>query len=321
MKILVTGGAGFLGSHLCERLLAAGHDVTCLDDFSTGRRGNVRALAGPRFTLIEHDVRHPFDVPADRVYHLASPASPVHYQADETRTLLTNVLGTSHALDLALKHGARFLLASTSEVYGDPLEHPQPETYFGNVNPTGPRACYDEGKRAAETLAYAAQRQRGADLRVARIFNTYGPRMLAEDGRVVSTFIVQALRGEPLTVHGDGSHTRCFCYVDDLISGLVALMDSSTTDAPVNLGSDVEIPVRELAQQVLTLTGSVSKLDVRPTPADDPRRRKPDLSRARTLLGWRARTSLGDGLRKTIDWFRATAGFRPAPTARPCPPE
>jgi UDP-glucuronate decarboxylase len=303
VRVLVTGGAGFLGSHLCDRLRDQGHAVTCVDNFHTGRRDNVSGVR-----VVEHDVDQPFDFDVERIYHLASPASPPHYQADEVRTLRTNVVGTLNALELARARGARLLLASTSEVYGDPEVHPQRESYHGNVNPLGPRACYDEGKRAAETAASAYARQRGTEVRVARIFNTFGPRMQPDDGRVVSSFIAQALRGEPLTIFGDGAQTRSFCYVDDLVDGLVALMESDVKDGPVNLGNDAEMPVRDLAQKILALTGSRSPLVAKPLPADDPHRRRPDLTRARKLLGWQPRTPLEDGLRRTIEWFRLSAG-------------
>lgn len=306
MKILVTGGAGFIGSHLCESLVAAGHAVTCLDNFFTGRKSNVAHLLDrPGFRLVEHDVVVPFEADVERIYNLACPASPVHYQADPVRTMLTNVQGALNMLQLAERTQARVLQASTSEVYGDPEVHPQVETYWGNVNCTGPRACYDEGKRAAETLFFDCQRSRGVAIRVARIFNTYGPRMLANDGRVVSNFVVQALRGEPVTIYGDGSQTRSFCYVDDLVAGLMRLMESDVTDAPVNLGNPEEYTVKALAHKIVAMTGSASKTVHKPIPQDDPRRRRPDISVAETRLGWRPSTRVDAGLAKTIAYFRA----------------
>ncbi|WP_304306701.1 UDP-glucuronic acid decarboxylase family protein [Pseudacidovorax intermedius] len=314
LRILVTGGAGFLGSHLCERLLRQGHRVVCADDFSTGRRANIAwALAHPRFELIQHDVREPLQLEVDRIFNLACPASPPAYQEDPVRTLETSVLGARHLLALAGRQGARILQASTSEVYGDPQVHPQPEAYWGHVNPIGPRSCYDEGKRAAETLFMDHHRHRGVDVRIARIFNTYGPRMQPDDGRVVSNFIVQALRGEPITLHGDGSQTRSFCYVDDLVEGLMRLMDCDDCGpAPVNLGNPGEFRVRDLALQVLQLTGSHSPLVERPLPVDDPLQRKPDIARAQQLLGWQPQVALAEGLQRTIGHFAQRLG-RPAP--------
>ncbi len=307
---LVTGGAGFIGSHLCERLLDEGARVVCLDSFLTGRRTNVAHLfEDPRFELIEHDVID--DIPPrlrrirfSHIYHLACAASPPHYQADPEHTMLTNVLGTRNMLRLAEETGARLLLTSTSEVYGDPEVHPQPESYCGWVNCTGPRACYDEGKRAAETLAFDFRRAGRAEVRVARIFNTYGPRMRSDDGRVVSNFICQALAGDDITVYGDGSQTRSFCFVDDLVEALLLLMDSQGADGlPVNLGNPEEITVNELIKLIVEMTRSKSKLVKRPLPEDDPKRRKPDISRAKALLGWEMTTSLRDGLSRTIAWF------------------
>ncbi len=302
---LVTGGAGFLGSHLCERLVADGREVICVDNFYTGAKDNLRHLLGhARFELIRHDVWLPLYVEVDRIYNLACPASPVHYQNDPVATTKTSVLGAINMLGLARRRRARLLQASTSEVYGDPQRHPQPESYWGHVNPIGPRACYDEGKRCAETLCFDYRRQHGVDIRVARIFNTYGPRMHPNDGRVVSNFIVQALRGEPVTLYGDGSQTRSFCYVDDLIDGLVRLMERDATEGPVNLGNPAEFTIRELAETVLRLAGSKSELVFRPLPQDDPVQRQPDIARARELLGWQPRVPLEDGLKETIAWFR-----------------
>lgn len=305
MRIIVTGGAGFVGSHLCDRLIAEGHEVLCIDDLSTGSRNNVAHLADhERFRLFEHDVTQPYFAPADRIYNLACPASPIHYQVDPIKTVLTNVQGTIHGLRLAEKTGARFLQASTSEVYGDPDVHPQREDYNGNVNPTGPRACYDEGKRCAETLCYDFHRQAGVDVRVARIFNTYGPRMAVDDGRVVSNFIVQGLRGDPLTIYGEGQQTRSFCYVDDLVTGLILLMEQDRVVSPVNLGNPGEFSIRELAAHVIELTGSQSSLEQRPLPEDDPRQRRPDIGIARTL-GFEPTIQLREGLGRTVEHFRS----------------
>jgi UDP-glucuronate decarboxylase len=323
--ILVTGGAGFIGSHLCEALLDQGHRVTCLDSLLTGSEANVAHLRGRGgFRLVRHDVIEalPRDLAVDEIYNLACPASPQHYQADPVHTLQTSVYGAVNLLALARRTGARILQASTSEVYGDPELHPQPETYWGHVNPTGPRACYDEGKRAAETLFFDVHRRWGVPVKVARIFNTYGPRMQRDDGRVVSNFIVQALEGRPLTVHGDGSQTRSLCYVDDLVRGLVALMSGDDRNAvPVNLGNPQEITVGEIARRVLELTGSSSPIEYRPLPVDDPRRRQPVIDRARHLLGWEPTVGLDDGLRRTIAWFERTSWLahsraRPAESRR-----
>ena len=305
MRALVTGGAGFVGSHLCDRLLADGHEVVALDNLYTGARENVAHLEGnPRFRLVHHDVTQPYHYLVDRIYNLACPASPVHYQRDPVHTMLTSVLGTLHGLRLAQEVGARFFQASTSEVYGDPNVHPQPESYWGHVNPVGPRACYDEGKRAAETLCFDFRRQHRVEVRVARIFNTYGPRMQEGDGRVVSNFIVQALRGESLTLYGDGQQTRSFCYVDDLVEGFVRLMDSpDAITGPINLGNPHEFTIRQLAERVIALTGAKSKLVQRPLPADDPMQRKPDISKAKNLLGWEPKIQLDEGLKKTISYF------------------
>ncbi|MDX6752577.1 UDP-glucuronic acid decarboxylase family protein [Geminicoccaceae bacterium 1502E] len=306
-RILVTGGAGFIGSFLCERLLGEGHEVLCVDNFFTGRRANVAHLLGnPLFELMRHDITFPLYVEVDEIYNLACPASPIHYQFDPVQTTKTSVLGAINMLGLAKRLKVRILQASTSEVYGDPEVHPQQEEYWGNVNPLGPRACYDEGKRCAETLFSDYQRQHGLKIKIARIFNTYGPRMHPEDGRVVSNFIVQALRGDDITVYGDGSQTRSFCYVDDLVDGLVRLMNSpDEVSGPVNLGNPGEFTIRELAERVVNLTGSRSQIVSRPLPADDPTRRRPDIGRARELLGWEPRISLDEGLPKTAAYFRS----------------
>jgi UDP-glucuronate decarboxylase len=304
MRILVTGGAGFIGSHLCERLLAEGHEVICLDNFFTGRRRNVEGLLGQAgFEIIRHDVIEPILLEIDRIFHLACPASPVHYQYNPVKTVKTNVMGTINMLGLAKRVRARLLHASTSEVYGDPEVHPQPETYWGNVNPIGPRSCYDEGKRVAETLCFDYHRQNDVDIRVVRIFNTYGPRMLADDGRVVSNFVVSALRGEDITVYGEGSQTRSFCYVDDLVSGLVAMMAQDSEVGPVNLGNPEEFTILQLAQLVIELTGSSSRIVYAELPQDDPRRRRPDISKARSLLDWSPGIPARDGLLRTIAYF------------------
>lgn len=302
---LVTGGAGFIGSHICERLLAEGDHVICLDNMLTGRLENLAALrADPRFDLIERDVTLPPPrLKIDRVLHLACAASPPHYQADPIHTMMTCVQGTRNYLEVARKSDARFLLSSTSEVYGDPEQHPQPEDYRGCVNTTGPRACYDEGKRAAEALASDYVRVHGLDVRIARIFNTYGPRMRADDGRVVTNFVVQVLKGQPLTIYGDGSQTRSFCYVDDMVSGLLQLLHAESTGGPVNLGNPEEFTIMELAQLVMELSGRQSEIDEHPLPEDDPRRRRPDIGRASRLLGWGPSTSLRHGLVPTIAHF------------------
>ena len=304
-RVLITGGAGFLGSHLCERLLADGHDVLCVDNYFTGRKDNIaHLLSEPLFEAMRHDVTHPLFVEVDEIYNLACPASPIHYQFDPVQTTKTSVIGAINMLGLAKRVKARILQASTSEVYGDPTLHPQPESYRGNVNPIGPRACYDEGKRCAETLFFDYYRQHKTRIRVARIFNTYGPRMHPNDGRVVSNFIVQALKNEPITLYGDGSQTRAFCYVDDLIEGFLRMMaapDAAT--GPLNLGNPVEISVAELARLVIDLTGSRSKLVHRPLPVDDPIQRCPDISDAKALLGWQPKTPLRAGLNRTIAYF------------------
>jgi UDP-glucuronate decarboxylase len=301
---LVTGGAGFVGSHLCDRLLREGLSVIALDDLSTGSRVNLNHLMGRKdFRFVLQDVTNPFEVQADFIFHLACPASPIQYQKNPIKTVVTNVVGTLNGLSLASRIGARFLMASTSEVYGDPDVHPQPETYKGSVNPIGPRACYDEGKRCAETLCFDHHREAGVDIRVARIFNTYGPRMAVNDGRVVSNFIVQALRGEDITVYGDGKQTRSFCYVEDLVEGLYRLMFGDEI-GPVNLGNPGEFTMIELAEQVLELTGSKSKLVKRPLPQDDPKQRRPDITKAKQKLGYEPRVPLRDGLPPTIEYFR-----------------
>lgn len=306
MTILVTGGAGFLGSHLCEYLLQKGHRVICLDNFFTGSRANIEhLLSNPDFKLVEQDIINPFYIEEkiDQIYNLACPASPVHYQFNPIRTVKANTIGVINVLGFAKKHGARIFQASTSEIYGDPLEHPQKESYRGNVNTIGPRACYDEGKRVAETLFFDYHRSHGMEIRVARIFNTYGPRMAKNDGRVVSNFVVQALNGEDITIYGTGEQTRSFCYVSDLAEGFYRLMNSETT-GPVNLGNPVEFTMKELAEKIIRLTGSKSKIVYKPLPEDDPKQRKPDISLAKTKLGWEPVVLLDEGLKKTIDYFR-----------------
>jgi UDP-glucuronate decarboxylase len=309
-RILVTGGAGFLGSHLCERLVAHGHDVLCADNFYTGNKHNLRRLMGlASFELMRHDITFPLYVEVDEIYNLACPASPVHYQNDPVQTTKVNVHGTINMLGLAKRVNARILQASTSEVYGDPTIHPQHELYCGSVNPIGPRACYDEGKRCAETLFFDYQRQHGVRIKVARIFNTYGPRMHPDDGRVVSNFIVQALCGQPITLYGDGSQTRSFCYVDDLIDGLIRLMGSPDDfTGPVNLGNPAEATILELAQKIIALTGSSSQIVFHPLPENDPKRRRPDLTLATERLGYVPHVGWEEGLGKTIDYFREVLG-------------
>jgi UDP-glucuronate decarboxylase len=305
-KTLVTGGAGFLGSHLCERLIADGHDVLCVDNYYTGSRENLANILGhPRFELMRHDVTFPLYVEVDRIFNLACPASPIHYQRDPVQTTKTSVHGAINMLGLAKRTHARILQASTSEVYGDPEVHPQVESYWGRVNPIGPRSCYDEGKRCAETLFFDYHRQSQVQVKVMRIFNTYGPRMHPDDGRVVSNFIVQALRGEPITIHGDGAQTRCFCYVDDLIEAMVRLMDTGPEfTGPVNVGNPHEVTIRELAERIVSLVGGAAKLQFDPLPQDDPQRRRPDISLARSVLDWSPGVALDDGLKQTIDYFR-----------------
>lgn len=304
-RILVTGGAGFLGSHLCQRLIDAGHEVLCVDNFFTGRRANVAHLLDhPRFELMRHDVTFPLYVEVDEIYNLACPASPVHYQFDPVQTTKTSVHGAINMLGLAKRTRAKIFQASTSEVYGDPNVHPQPESYWGHVNPIGPRSCYDEGKRCAETLFFDYYRQHQTRIKVARIFNTYGPKMHPNDGRVVSNFIVQALKGDPITIYGDGQQTRSFCYADDLIEGFIRLMASEDSlTGPVNLGNPGEFTMRELAEMVIRLTNSASKMEFRPLPADDPRQRRPDISLAQEKLGWQPTIKLEDGLKRTIAYF------------------
>lgn len=312
-RTLVTGGAGFIGSHLCTRLVEQGHDVVCLDNFFTGRKKNVVHLMDSKnFELVRHDIVEPYLIEVNRIYNLACPASPVHYQHNPVKTVKTNVLGALHTLGIAKRVGARILQASTSEIYGDPEVHPQPEGYWGNVNCTGIRSCYDEGKRLAETLFYDYHRENGVDVRVARIFNTYGPRMLPNDGRVVSNFCVQALKDDALTLYGDGSQTRSFCYVDDLVEGLMRLMESDEVH-PVNLGNPGEFTIRQLAERVVELSGGRAKIEVRPLPDDDPKRRQPDITRARELLDWEPRISLDEGLPRTFEYFRSEGGAKLGP--------
>ena len=305
MRILVTGGAGFIGSHLCERLLNSGHDVLCLDNFFTGRRANILHLHdNPHFELIRHDVIEPILLEVDQIYNLACPASPIHYQYNPVKTVKTNVMGTINMLGMAKRVRARILQASTSEVYGDPLIHPQREEYWGNVNPIGVRSCYDEGKRLAETLMMDYHRQNHVDIRIARIFNTYGPRMLENDGRVVSNFIVQALRNQPLTIYGKGDQTRSFCYVDELVSALILLMNTDGIDGPVNLGNPREFTIKQLADEVIRLSGSASVVEHLPLPQDDPKQRQPNIARAQALLNWTPQIELREGLQKTISYFK-----------------
>ena len=313
MRILVTGGAGFIGSHLCERLVAEGHEVICLDNFFTGRRQNVSHLLDHKcFELLRHDVTEPLLLEVDQIYNLACPASPVHYQYNPVKTVKTNVMGMINMLGLAKRVRARILQASTSEVYGDPEIHPQPESYWGNVNPIGIRSCYDEGKRLAETLMMDYYRQNNVDTRIARIFNTYGPRMLENDGRVVSNFIVQALKGQELTIYGTGEQTRSFCYVDDLVEGLIQLMNTeangqaASVHEPVNLGNPGEFTMRQLAEEIMRLCGTDVTLRYCPLPADDPKQRQPDITRARQLFGWTPTIPLREGLERAIDYFRGT---------------
>lgn len=304
-RILVTGGAGFLGSHLCEKLVNAGHEVLCIDNFYTGTKQNLRQLVtSPRFEILRHDITFPLYVEVDEIFNLACPASPVHYQSDPVQTTKTSVHGSINMLGLAKRLNAKILQASTSEVYGDPEVHPQDETYWGRVNPIGPRSCYDEGKRCAETLFFDYRRQHNLSIKVARIFNTYGPRMRSNDGRVVSNFIVQALTGRPITIYGDGKQTRSFCYVDDLIDGLIRLMETGDdVTGPINLGNPTEFTMMELAERVIDLTGSRSNIEFSALPVDDPKQRQPNISLARNTLGWSPSVSLHDGLKKTIAYF------------------
>jgi UDP-glucuronate decarboxylase len=310
-RVLVTGGAGFIGSHLCERLLQEGHEVICVDNFYTGTKDNIKHLINnPYFEIIRHDITFPLYVEVDEIYHLACPASPVHYQKDPVFTIKTAVHGTINMLGLAKRTGAKILLASTSEVYGDPEVHPQPEEYRGNVNPIGPRACYDEGKRCAETLFFDYHRHHKVKIKIARIFNTYGPRMQINDGRVISNFIVQALKGEDITVYGDGSQTRSFCYIDDMIEGLIRLMNTpDEVTGPINLGNPKETSILELAQKIIQLTGSNSKIVFKPLPQDDPRRRCPDITKAKLILNWEPKVSLEEGLKTTIEYFKLKLGI------------
>ncbi len=306
-RVLVTGGAGFLGSHLCERLLAEGHEVLCVDNYFTGTRDNIiHLLKNLHFDVLRHDITFPLYVETDEIYNLACPASPIHYQFDPVQTTKTSVHGAINMLGLAKRLKAKIFQASTSEVYGDPRIHPQTEDYYGNVNPVGPRACYDEGKRCAETLFFDYYRQHNLRIRVARIFNTYGPRMHLNDGRVVSTFIIEALKGEPLMVYGDGSQTRAFCYVDDMIEVFLRFMGASDeVTGPINLGNPAEISIRELAEKVLAMTGSKSRIVSKPLPADDPKQRQPDIAKVRELFDWHPKTQLEDGLKETIAYFDA----------------
>jgi UDP-glucuronate decarboxylase len=306
MRILVTGGAGFIGSHLCERLLGEGHEVLCLDNFFTGAKRNIiHLMDAPGFELIRHDITQPILLEVDRIYNLACPASPIHYQYNPVKTIKTSVLGVIHMLGLAKRVRARILQASTSEVYGDPQVHPQTEDYWGNVNPIGIRSCYDEGKRVAETLMMDYHRQNGVDIRLIRIFNTYGPRMAENDGRVVSNFILQALRGEDITVYGNGEQTRSFCYVDDLVEGMIRMMECDGFVGPVNLGNPAETTILEFARRIIALTGSSAKVVFKPLPADDPKQRQPDISLARKKLGWEPHVQIDTGLKKTIEYFAA----------------
>ncbi len=303
-RIVVTGGAGFIGSHLVDRLLTEGHEVVVVDNLFTGSKGNFLAHRdNPKFEFIRHDIINPLTIETDEIYHLACPASPIHYQFNPVKTVKTNVIGTLNMLGVAKRVKAKILLASTSEVYGDPKEHPQRESYWGNVNPIGPRSCYDEGKRIAETLTVNYHEQSGVDTKIIRIFNTYGPRMLFNDGRVVSNFIVQALKGEDITIYGDGSQTRSFCYVDDLVSGIIATMNKPNFTGPVNLGNPNEMSIGELAQLIIEMTGSKSKLVKKPLPKDDPTRRRPDISLAERELGWTPKVDIKKGLEKTIADF------------------
>ncbi len=305
MRILVTGGAGFLGSHLCERLLREGHEVVCIDNLFTGRKSNIEHLLGnTRFEFVRHDIIDPFKFEVDQIYNLACPASPPHYQYNPIKTIKTSVMGSINCLGLAKRVKARVFQASTSEVYGDPQVHPQPESYWGNVNPIGKRSCYDEGKRCAETLFFDYHRENKVDIRVVRIFNTYGPRMHEADGRVVSNFIVQALRGDDITIYGDGSQTRSFCYVDDLIEGFVRFMAQTETVGPLNLGNPGEFTMKQLAELTLKLVGGKSRLVHKPLPSDDPKQRQPDITLARKVLQWEPKVPLEEGLKRTIEYFR-----------------
>lgn len=318
MRVLITGGAGFIGSHLTERLLNEGHSVIIIDNFHTGSRNNIRHLLhNDDLEIFRQDVTDPFRVEVDCIYNLACPASPIHYQRSPVKTVLTSVLGVIHCLDLAKVTKARVLQASTSEIYGDPEVHPQTEGYWGNVNTIGPRSCYDEGKRVAETLMFDYHRENGVDIRVARIFNTYGPKMSPDDGRVVSNFILQALRGEPITIFGDGCQTRSFCYVDDLVEGLIRLMNKEGIMGPINFGNPDERTIKEIAELVIRLTGSASEIVYKPLPKDDPVRRKPDISLAKKNLGWQPKVKLEEGLPRVIEYFRPLAARHAAPRKMP----
>jgi UDP-glucuronate decarboxylase len=309
-RILITGGAGFIGSHLCDYLLNKGDDVLCVDNLFSGSRDNIRHLLGnPYFEFIRHDIIHPFFAEVDRIYHFACPASPIHYQYNPIKTIKTNVMGTINMLGLSKRVMAKILLASTSEVYGNPMIHPQQETYWGNTNPIGERSCYDEGKRVAETLMMDYHRQNQLDIKIIRIFNTYGPRMAIDDGRVISTFIVQALKGEDLTVFGDGAQTRSFCYISDLIEGICGMAEIDDFIGPVNLGNPVELSMLELANKILSLTKSRSRIVFRPLPPDDPERRCPDITLAKKILNWAPKISVDEGLEKTIEYFKDTLGI------------
>jgi len=317
-RILITGGAGFLGSHLCEFCVEKGEDVICVDNFFSGSKDNIRhLLTHPHFELIRHDVIHPLFIEVDRIYHLACPASPIHYQHNAIKTVKTNVMGTINMLGLAKRTGARILLASSSEVYGDAQIHPQQESYWGHVNPIGPRSCYDEGKRVAETLMMDYHRQNKTDIKIVRIFNTYGPRMAVDDGRVVSNFIVQALQNNPITIYGDGNQTRSFCFVSDLISGLFTMMENEDFIGPVNIGNPDEFSIMQLAQKVIALTESSSEISHNPLPQDDPIHRCPDIALAKTQLGWEPKTPLEDGLKKTIFYFQNILGLTTHPKKQP----
>ncbi len=312
MRILVTGGTGFLGSHLCERLLYDGHEVTCLDNYFTGIKANIQSIIdNPNFEIRRHDIVDPFKIEVDQIYNFACPASPVHYQYNPIKTVKTSVMGAINCLGLAKRVKARILQASTSEVYGDPKLHPQPEHYNGNVNPIGLRACYDEGKRCAETLFFDYHRENDVDIRIIRIFNTYGPRMRADDGRVVSNFIIQALCGEDITVYGEGQQTRSFCYVDDLIEGTVRMMEQEDTTGPINLGNTDEFTMLELAEKVIQLTGSRSRISFKPLPEDDPQQRQPDISLAKKFLNWEPKENFESGLKKTIEYFKQSLTVKP----------
>jgi UDP-glucuronate decarboxylase len=305
MRILVTGGAGFIGSHLCEELLSKGNEVICVDNFFTGQKKNIQHLLENKdFELIRHDITFPLFLEVDQIYNLACPASPVHYQKNPIKTIKLSTIGVVNMLGLARRCDARILQASTSEVYGDPKEHPQKEEYWGNVNPIGPRSCYDEGKRVSESLMFAYKQQNKADIRIIRIFNTYGPRMAFNDGRVVSNFILQALRGEDITIYGKGDHTRSFCYVSDMVEGIIKMMNTENFDGPVNLGNPIETTIHELAEKVISLTNSKSKIIYEDLPEDDPERRNPDISLAKERLKWEPMVDFGKGLNETIDWFR-----------------